>query len=90
MTVEQGNWEGLGRCNPKVTPKGVPDMFPDTAEGRVIAKKFCAPCTVKRPCLDDALTEEIQLGVRGGKTEGERSRIIANRRREQDLSKPSI
>lgn len=91
MAVEQGNWESLGRCNFSVTPKkNVPNMFPDTDRGRKTAKDFCRSCRVPDACLEAALSYKMQDGVRGGKSEAQRYRILANRDREEKLSKPAI
>jgi hypothetical protein len=32
----------------------------------ILAKKICDSCVIQRPCLDDAVRQNIDSGVRGG------------------------
>lgn len=58
-------------------------MFPGRGQNNQIreAKSVCAGCIVKDECLEFALTEGIQHGVWGGKSERERRRLRGERRR---------
>jgi WhiB family redox-sensing transcriptional regulator len=60
------------------------DLFfaPDVEEGQPIkpanyreAKAICASCAWRTPCLSWAISEPMVLGVWGGTSERERSRI---------------
>jgi len=42
------------------------------------AKELCAKCIVKTDCLQDAIDHQIEYGIWGGMTAGERSRFIYN------------
>lgn len=47
--------------------KDDPDsMFPTSQEGVEIAKRVCGSCLVRSVCLQDALDNDEQYGVRGG------------------------
>lgn len=43
------------------------------------AKRVCAGCPVRQPCLDDAVETRDVDGVRGGLTGPERDRIVRSR-----------
>jgi hypothetical protein len=45
-----------------------------------IARRICADCPVKEPCLEYALYNRIEHGVWGGASERERRRIARRRR----------
>ncbi|MGK2958570.1 MAG: WhiB family transcriptional regulator [Acidimicrobiales bacterium] len=55
-------------------------FFPSDGVGVEIARRLCATCPVKTPCLEYALAERIDHGVWGGTSERERRRIIRSRR----------
>jgi WhiB family transcriptional regulator, redox-sensing transcriptional regulator len=58
-----------------------PDLFfPSDGAGVDIARKFCADCPVRTPCLEYALRNHIDHGVWGGTSERERRRIARSRR----------
>lgn len=50
-----------------------PDVFyPDNGQPSRHAKRFCATCPVKTPCLDYALRHDERFGVWGGLSERQR------------------
>jgi len=65
-----------GNCNNH--PPAV--FFPSDGVGVEIAKKICATCPAKDPCLDYALDSRIDHGVWGGTSERQRRRILKARR----------
>jgi WhiB family transcriptional regulator, redox-sensing transcriptional regulator len=69
-------WMGRGNCaneSPSL-------FFPSDGVGVEIARKICASCPVKDPCLEYALVNRIDHGVWGGCSERERRRILRRRR----------
>jgi WhiB family transcriptional regulator, redox-sensing transcriptional regulator len=66
--------DGLCRDHPPAT------FFPSDGVGVDRARKICADCPVKEPCLEYALGERIDHGVWGGTSERERRRILRSRR----------
>lgn len=71
-------WMAIGYCNDK--PPSL--FFPSDGVGVEVARKICADCPVKEPCLEYALAERIDHGVWGGCSERERRRILKRRRQE--------
>jgi WhiB family redox-sensing transcriptional regulator len=59
------------------------DFFPTTTAGSKIAQAFCQDCSVKMPCLEYALRENILHGVWGGLATNAR---IAIRRKKLKLN----
>lgn len=60
-----------------------PDLFYANRHAQALA--LCAACTVREECLEDALTREAGtpsavVGVRGGKTPGERRAMLRGAR----------
>jgi WhiB family redox-sensing transcriptional regulator len=55
-------------------------FFPSDGVGVEVARKLCAECPVKAPCLEYAIENRIDHGVWGGASERERRRIIRQRR----------
>ena len=58
-------------------------FFPEKGGSARAAKKICAACVHSQdgnPCLEEALAQKESYGVRGGKTERERRRIMQLRR----------
>ena len=51
-------------------------FFPSDGAGVELARKICADCPVKEPCLEHALEQRIDHGVWGGCSERERRRIL--------------
>jgi WhiB family redox-sensing transcriptional regulator len=69
-------WMARGRCT-NVPPSR---FFPSDGAGVEVARKICAECPVKEPCLEHALVNRIDHGVWGGCSERERRRILKHRR----------
>jgi len=63
-------------------------FFPGRGESAGPARRVCAGCPVRQPCLDYAITNRIAYGVWGGLTERERralqSRWVRATRRDRD------
>ena len=68
-------WMATGNC--RVEPPAT--FFPDDGVGVEIAKRICADCAVKLPCLEYALENRIDEGVWGGTSERQRRRILKKR-----------
>ena len=73
MTEE---WMPRGRCRDMAPGT----FFPSDGVGVEIARRICADCPVKSPCLEYALRNGIDHGVWGGTSERERRRIARRRR----------
>ena len=71
-------WMTAGKCQDM--PHSV--FFPNDGVGVEIARRICADCPVKAPCLEYALLNRIDHGVWGGSSERERRRIARRRRLE--------
>jgi WhiB family transcriptional regulator, redox-sensing transcriptional regulator len=69
-------WMARGSCT-NVPPS---TFFPSDGVGVELARKICADCPVKDPCLEHALANRIDHGVWGGCSERERRRILKRRR----------
>ena len=69
-------WMALGYCNDK--PPSL--FFPSDGVGVEVARKICADCPVKEPCLEYALAERIDHGVWGGTSERQRRRLLKKRK----------
>jgi WhiB family redox-sensing transcriptional regulator len=71
-------WMARGKC------KDIPPstFFPSDGVGVEIARRICADCPAKAPCLEYALFHRIDHGVWGGASERERRRILRQRRSE--------
>ena len=70
------DWMRTGNCQeqaPRV-------FFPSDGVGVEVARRICATCPVKEPCLEYALFHRIDHGVWGGASERERRRILKRRR----------
>ncbi|HYU38871.1 MAG TPA: WhiB family transcriptional regulator [Acidimicrobiia bacterium] len=65
------------------------DFFPSDGVGVDQARRICADCPVKAPCLEYALTYRIDHGVWGGASERERRRILRRRRLEASAGTPA-
>ena len=55
-------------------------FFPSDGVGVDQARRVCATCPAKEPCLEYALRYRIEHGVWGGASERERRRILRSRR----------
>ncbi|MGH7750294.1 MAG: WhiB family transcriptional regulator, partial [Candidatus Dormibacteria bacterium] len=53
---------------------------PSDGVGVEVARRICAECPSKEPCLEYALHNKIEHGVWGGASERERRRIARRRR----------
>lgn len=71
-------WMARGNCREE-TPSL---FFPSDGVGVEVARRVCASCPVKTPCLEYALKNGIDHGVWGGASERERRRIQRRRRHE--------
>jgi len=69
-------WMQRGLC--REIPPAV--FFPSDGVGVEAARRICANCPVKEPCLEYALAFRIDHGVWGGCSERERRRILKRRR----------
>jgi WhiB family redox-sensing transcriptional regulator len=69
-------WMRSGRCR-EIQPA---TFFPSDGVGVESARRICAECPVKEPCLEYALAYRIDHGVWGGCSERERRRILKRRR----------
>jgi WhiB family transcriptional regulator, redox-sensing transcriptional regulator len=71
-------WMGDGNCRSESPSL----FFPSDGVGVEVARRICASCPVKSPCLEYALRNGIDHGVWGGASERERRRIARRRRLE--------
>ena len=69
-------WMARGTCAQEKPAK----FFPSDGVGVEVARRICADCPVKEPCLEYALANRIDHGVWGGTSERERRRILKRRR----------
>lgn len=69
-------WMADGNCRSQ--PPSL--FFPSDGVGVDAARRLCATCPVKSPCLEYALRNRIDHGVWGGTSERERRRILRQRR----------
>jgi WhiB family transcriptional regulator, redox-sensing transcriptional regulator len=69
-------WMARGNCAHE--PPAM--FFPSDGVGVEVARRICATCPVKEPCLEHALLHRIDHGVWGGCSERERRRILKRRR----------
>ena len=72
----ESEWMQRGLC--REIPPAV--FFPSDGVGVEAARRICATCPVKEPCLEYALAFRIDHGVWGGCSERERRRILKRRR----------
>ncbi|MGQ0615909.1 MAG: WhiB family transcriptional regulator [Acidimicrobiia bacterium] len=70
------DWMHKGLCR-EIPPA---TFFPSDGVGVDVARRICATCPVKAPCLEYALENRIDHGVWGGCSERERRRILKRRR----------
>lgn len=69
-------WMAEGNCRDESPSL----FFPSDGVGVEVARRVCATCPVKEPCLEYALANGIDHGVWGGTSERERRRIARRRR----------
>jgi WhiB family transcriptional regulator, redox-sensing transcriptional regulator len=72
------SWMARGNCRDEVPAR----FFPSDGVGVDHARRICATCPVREPCLEYALEQRIDHGVWGGASERERRRILKRRRME--------
>ena len=79
------DWMRQGNCrdHPPST------FFPSDGVGVEVARRICATCPVKAPCLEYALRNGVDHGVWGGASERERRRIARQRRLARAASGPA-
>ena len=70
-------WWDHAACN---DPEVADLFFPEKGGGTRTAKRICAGCPVRVPCLDYALDNDERFGVWGGLSERERRRLKRRRR----------
>ena len=70
------DWMSAGKCR-ELSPS---IFFPSDGVGVEVARRICADCPVKAPCLEYAMSNHIDHGVWGGTSERERRRIARRRR----------
>lgn len=70
------SWMAEGNCRVQAPTT----FFPSDGVGVEIAKRICANCPVKEPCLEYALDNHIDHGVWGGTSERQRRRLLKGRR----------
>lgn len=78
----ESNWMAIGNCNDKPAEL----FFPSDGVGVEIAKRVCADCPTKEPCLEYALANRIDHGVWGGTSERQRRRILKARRQALEIT----
>jgi WhiB family redox-sensing transcriptional regulator len=83
--TKASSWRDRAACGkPGVNPEW---FFPDNRPGRSgacyerKAKEVCVICTVRTPCLAEALANGDEWAVLGGLTPDERTRLTRPRRR---------
>jgi WhiB family redox-sensing transcriptional regulator len=77
-------WRELAACR----GAGLELFFPERGESAEPARRVCAACPVRQPCLDYAISNRITHGIWGGLTERERRALrsgwVRASRRERD------
>lgn len=68
------HWMSQGEC----TGMDSATFFPGDDEGVRRAKRVCAQCAVKLPCLQYALAKRVRYGVWGGASERQRRRLLSS------------
>ncbi|MFE1174263.1 WhiB family transcriptional regulator [Streptomyces sp. NPDC058773] len=74
-TLGDISWHDRAACRSTVHDQDDPDLFfpePDEMDRIQAAKELCGQCRVRTTCLDAALENGDQDGIRGGMTEEER------------------
>lgn len=88
MLLQEGfaGWQRLAACRGEDSSYYfAPNYFEKRGEKlarEAVAKRICATCPVREPCLDYALTTREAHGVWGGLNETERRTILKQRARE--------
>ncbi|MFJ9420001.1 WhiB family transcriptional regulator [Streptomyces sp. NPDC101227] len=77
-TLGDLTWHDHATCRPTNRDQADPDMFfpePDEMDRIRAAKALCSECPVRNTCLDAALENGDNVGIRGGMTEEERASL---------------
>ncbi len=75
-------WMAEGNCRTEA-----PSMFfPSDGVGVEVARRICATCPVKEPCLEFAIETNQKYGIWGGLTDKERASLKRRRARARRAS----
>lgn len=77
-------WMAKGNCRDEPPSR----FFPSDGVGVEVARRICAGCPVKSPCLEYALEQRVDHGVWGGASERERRRILKRRKDATNATSP--
>ncbi|MFI0942799.1 WhiB family transcriptional regulator [Streptomyces sp. NPDC021020] len=83
-------WRRQAACRPTEHHTVDPELFfphPEEMDKIRAAKALCAQCPVRRTCLDAALENNDQHGIRGGLTEEERAPLHSGLPKRLDYSR---
>src|SRR6202048_4675902 len=80
MQIDGGGMDTAWMSDSKCRELPPETFFPSDGVGVEVARRICADCPVKSPCLEYALYNRIEHGVWGGASERERRRIARRRR----------
>jgi WhiB family redox-sensing transcriptional regulator len=79
---QSGDWRSLGACaGVDLSLFYAEEVEDDYSERTRAAKAVCARCVVRDACLDAALKDRERIGVWGGMSARERSRLLRRMRR---------
>jgi WhiB family transcriptional regulator, redox-sensing transcriptional regulator len=73
--IADTSWMADGTC--REYPPNV--FFPVDGVGVEVARRICATCPVREPCLEYAVSNRIEHGVWGGTSERGRRRLARSR-----------
>ncbi|HEX8182971.1 MAG TPA: WhiB family transcriptional regulator [Candidatus Saccharimonadales bacterium] len=74
---DESDWRAYALCA-QTDPEA---FYPEKGRGSAkAAKAVCKVCTVKEPCLEDALKNGDRFGVYGGLSERERRKLPKDRK----------
>ncbi len=79
------SWMAKGNCRDEPPSR----FFPSDGVGVEVARRICATCPVKTPCLEYALDQRVDHGVWGGASERERRRLL-KRRRDAEVERAAL
>jgi len=86
--IEAPDLDGFRRADPRQLVTDLEVFFPGRGEPAEPARRICASCPVRQPCLDYAISHGIVHGIWGGLAERDRrtlrSRHAGAARRERD------
>jgi WhiB family redox-sensing transcriptional regulator len=88
MQIDGGGMDTAWMSDSKCRELPPETFFPSDGVGVEIARRICADCPVKGPCLEYALYNRIEHGVWGGASERERRRIARRRRLTAKVAPP--